>query len=522
MTTKKRITRTTPKLKTNTNGKSKTSTLDAIANGTARAVIDKVVPEIDGGLFPIKRVVGESVTVEADVFADGHDTIAVTLRYRNKGEKNWNEVPMEFLGNDRWRGTFVTSLVGEMEYAVSARVEHFLSWRNGLKKRVEANQSAESLKVEILIGAELLNELAERASSEDAKKIKAVATSLKKRAGTPESITDALSETLVELSQKYPNESITTQSSIYRVTVDPPKAGFSTWVEIFPRSWSETPYKHGTFKDCMRLLPDFADMGFDVLYLPPIHPIGITNRKGKNNNTVAQPDDVGSPWAIGAKEGGHKAIHPELGTLAEFQQLVKQAKSFGIDVALDIAFQCSPDHPYVKAHPEWFKWRPDGTVQYAENPPKKYEDVLPFNFETEDWKNLWLELKSVFEFWIAQGVRIFRVDNPHTKPFAFWEWCIGELKRDYPETIFLSEAFTRPKVMYRLAKLAQQQTPTSNLFDRAHLNRGQGIFPTELLGKHARHFIGRIFASRAAVCLYASLRACRNAFFQHRHLRTCI
>ncbi len=486
MIAKKRSTRTTPKLKKNTNGKLAKATLDTVTNGTARAVIDKVVPEIDGGLFPIKRVVGESVTVEADVFADGHDTIVVTLRYRNKGDTTWNEVPMEFLGNDRWRGTFVTTLVGEMEYAVSAHVEHFLSWRNGLKKRVEAEQSAESLKVELLIGAELLNELAERASSEDAKKIKAVAASLKKRTGTPESIADSLSETLVELSQKYPDESITTQSTIYRVTVDPPKAGFSTWVEIFPRSWSETPYKHGTFKDCLRLLPDFADMGFDVLYLPPIHPIGITKRKGKNNNTVAQPDDVGSPWAIGAKEGGHKAIHPELGTLAEFQQFVKQAKSFGIDVALDIAFQCSPDHPYVKAHPDWFKWRPDGTVQYAENPPKKYEDVLPFNFETEDWKNLWLELKSIFEFWIAQGVRIFRVDNPHTKPFAFWEWCIGELKRDYPDTIFLSEAFTRPKVMYRLAKLGFTHSYT--YFTWRNSKRQLQAYLTELTTTEVKEF----------------------------------
>ncbi len=436
------------------------SKLSLVSNGIARAVIDKVIPAIDDGLYPIKRTVGESVTVHADVFADGHDAIAVILRYRNRGETQWHEQPMEFLGNDRWQGEFVTSLVGEMEYAVAAYVDHFLSWQIGFKKRVESGQDAASLKTEVLIGAEILGEIAKRASSRDAQHIKAAQASLKKHAGKPEAIPEALSDALLALAKKYPDPSLITQSRIYRVTVDPTKAGFSTWVEIFPRSWSKTPYRHGTFKDCERLLPDFADMGFDVLYLPPIHPIGLTKRKGKNNSTVAQPDDVGSPWAIGAKEGGHKAIHPKLGTLKDFQRLVKTAKSYGIDIALDIAFQCSPDHPYVKEHPEWFKWRPDGTVQYAENPPKKYEDVLPFYFESRDWKNLWLELKSIFEFWIEQGVKIFRVDNPHTKPFAFWEWCLGELKRDYPETIFLSEAFTRPKVMYRLAKLGYTQSYT--------------------------------------------------------------
>ncbi|MFQ3598459.1 MAG: alpha-1,4-glucan--maltose-1-phosphate maltosyltransferase [Chloroherpetonaceae bacterium] len=458
MPTKKRTTSSTTK--PIAKALSKPATLARIANGTARAVIDKVMPEIDGGIYPIKRVVGESITVTADVFADGHDAIVVTLRYRNKGDKHWNESPMTFLGNDRWQGEFVTSRVGEMEYAVAAHVDHFLTWQIGFKKRVESGQDAPSLKTEVLIGAEILSDIAKRGSAEDARKIKAVQASLKKHAGKPEAISEALSETLLTLAQKYPDDALITQSRIYRVTVDPLKAGFSTWIEIFPRSWSQTPYKHGTFKDCERLLPDFADMGFDVLYLPPIHPIGFTKRKGKNNSTTAQAGDVGSPWAIGAKEGGHKAIHPELGTLKDFQRFVKTAKSYGIDIALDIAFQCSPDHPYVKEHPEWFKWRPDGTVQYAENPPKKYEDVLPFNFETEDWKNLWFELKSVFEFWIEHGVTIFRVDNPHTKPFAFWEWCLAELKRDYPDTIFLSEAFTRPKVMYRLAKLGYTHSYT--------------------------------------------------------------
>lgn len=480
MATKKRSTLSKP------NSTKTRTTIEHIQNGKMRAVIDKVMPCIDGGLYPIKRTVGEPVIVKADVFADGHDTIVVTLRYRNNGETTWNELPMEFLGNDRWQGEFVTFLVGEMEYAVAARVDHFLSWQNGFKKRAEAGQNAEALKTEVLIGADLLGEIAKRASADDAKKIKALQTSLKKKAGTTDSISEALSDTLTRFAEQYPDESITTQSHIYRVTVDPPKAGFSTWVEIFPRSWSETPYQHGTFKDCERLLPEFAEIGFDVLYLPPIHPIGITKRKGRNNSTVAQAGDVGSPWAIGSKEGGHKAVHPELGTLEDFRHLVHTAKSFGIDIALDIAFQCSPDHPYVKEHPEWFKWRPDGTVQYAENPPKKYEDVLPFNFETDDWRNLWLELKSIFEFWIQQGVKIFRVDNPHTKPFAFWEWCISELKRDYPETIFLAEAFTRPKVMYRLAKLGYTHSYT--YFTWRNNKRDLQAYLTELTTTDVKEF----------------------------------
>ncbi|MGE3806009.1 MAG: alpha-amylase family glycosyl hydrolase, partial [Gemmataceae bacterium] len=245
-----------------------------------------------------------------------------------------------------------------------------------------------------------------------------------------------------------------------KVVVDPVKARFSTWYEMFPRSTAPEPGRHGTFRDCEARLPYIANMGFDVLYLPPIHPVGIAFRKGKNNAVTAQPDDVGSPWGIGGKEGGHKAIHPALGSLADFHGLVKKAKGHGIDIALDVAFQCSPDHPYVKQHPEWFIQRPDGTIQYAENPPKKYQDIYPINFESENWRALWEELKSIFDYWIELGVTIFRVDNPHTKSFRFWEWCIGEIKQQHPETIFLAEAFTRPKVMYRLAKLGYNQSYT--------------------------------------------------------------
>jgi starch synthase (maltosyl-transferring) len=244
------------------------------------------------------------------------------------------------------------------------------------------------------------------------------------------------------------------------LVVDPVRARFSAWYEFFPRSASSEPGRHGTFADCEARLPYVAGMGFDVLYFPPIHPIGATFRKGKNNSVVAQPGDTGSPWAIGAADGGHKSIHNQLGTLEDFRRLVKRAEEFGIQIALDIAFQAAPDHPYVRSHENWFRKRPDGTIQYAENPPKKYQDIYPFDFESEDWAGLWQELKSVFLFWIEQGVRIFRVDNPHTKAFPFWEWCITEIKAEYPEVLFLSEAFTRPKIMYRLAKLGFSQSYT--------------------------------------------------------------
>jgi starch synthase (maltosyl-transferring) len=271
----------------------------------------------------------------------------------------------------------------------------------------------------------------------------------------------ALGSELTELMNKYSGSS---SATIYDkkliVSVNRKKAVFSAWYEMFPRSCSPEPGRHGTFRDCEAILPEISRMGFDVLYLPPIHPVGNTKRKGKNNSPLAKEGDVGSPWAIGSEEGGHKAVHPSLGTLNDFQRLIEKAKNHGMEIAMDIAFQCSPDHPYVKEHPEWFKWRPDGTVQFAENPPKKYEDIIPINFETEQWPELWDELKSIFLFWIEKGVRIFRVDNPHTKPFPFWEWVIGEIQKDYPDVIFLSEAFTRPKVMYRLAKLGFTQSYT--------------------------------------------------------------
>ncbi|UCC59373.1 MAG: DUF3416 domain-containing protein, partial [Dehalococcoidia bacterium] len=412
-------------------------------------VIEEVKPEIDSGRFPIKRTVGEEVVVEADVFADGHDAISTLLLYRKEGDADWIETPMEPLGNDRWRGSFTVTEQKSYYYTVMAWVDKFKTWRRDLAKKVEADQQ---VAVELLVGARLIGEATERALSADTKTLKAWQKILNADAEKePARIKLALSEDVSVLMEKYTDRRSASQySKELEVKVEREKARFSTWYEMFPRSTANEPGRHGTFKDCEARLPYIAEMGFDVLYLPPIHPVGHTHRKGRNNSLKAGPNDPGTPWAIGSEEGGHKSINPELGTLKDFRSFVDKAKKYNIEIALDIAFQCSPDHPYIKEHPEWFKWRPDGTIQYAENPPKKYQDIYPLNFETDSREELWTELKSIILFWIEQGVRIFRVDNPHTKPFAFWEWLISEIKREYPEVIFLSEAFTRPKIMYRL------------------------------------------------------------------------
>lgn len=427
-----------------------------LKEGRQRVIIEGIYPEIDGGRFAIKRTVGEKVVVEADAFTDGHDAISLVLLYRKAGASGWSETPMQFLANDRWRGSFVVSEMGRYCYTVQGWVDHFKSWARDLQKRVSAGQD---VTVDLLIGAEQVEAAVGHAKGKDATRLKSAAMSL--RSGSEEGIQTGLSQELTDLMYRYAERKYaTTYAPELPVSVDRARARFSAWYEMFPRSCSPQPGKHGTFRDCVERLPYIAWLGFDVLYFPPIHPIGRIKRKGKNNNVVAGPDDVGSCWAIGAAEGGHKAIHPQLGTLEDFKHLVAKAQEFGIDIALDIAFQCAPDHPYVQEHPEWFIWRPDGTVQYAENPPKKYEDIYPFNFETENWQGLWEELKSVMCYWIEQGVHIFRVDNPHTKAFRFWEWAIDDIKRDHPDLIFLAEAFTRPKVMHHLAKLGFNQSYT--------------------------------------------------------------
>lgn len=440
--------------------------------GRNRVVVEGVKPEIDAGRFPIKRIVGESVRVEADVFTDGHDEVSAVLQYRFCDSENatasnqesdqdagdWQEVRMEPLVNDRWRAEFPADRMGTFAYRVAGWVDRFFTWHHDLQKRVAA---AQVTRVDLAIGADLIDAAAENATEEDRGHMREWARRLRDEEAIPNAAKICEDADLVSLMRRSGQRDFMTISDReLRVVVDRQRAGFSSWYEMFPRSSAPRPGEHGTLKDVEARLPYVARMGFDVLYLPPIHPIGRAFRKGKNNTPEAAPDDVGSPWGIGSEEGGHKAIHPELGTLEDFRDLVAAARELRMEIALDVAFQCSPDHPYVKEHPEWFRKRPDGTIQYAENPPKKYQDIYPFDFETEDWRALWQELKSIFDYWIEQGVKIFRVDNPHTKPFPFWEWCIGEIRKRHPEVLFLSEAFTRPKIMYRLAKLGFTQSYT--------------------------------------------------------------
>ena len=426
--------------------------------GRCRVVIENVTPEIDGGRFPIKRAIGERVKVEADVFTDGHDSLSAVLKFRAEKNPGWTETPMESLANDRWRGEFVVIEPGNYFYTLEAWVDQFKSWQKDLQKKLDAGQN---VCVELQVGAVLIEKTAQRATEFDAERLEAWTNKLNegKNSSANFSARLALEKSLAELmSRNADRRDATVYKKKLRVVVERELARCGAWYEMFPRSFAPEAGKHGTFKDCEAQLPRIAKMGFDVLYLPPVHPIGKSFRKGKNNNVECAPDEPGSPWAIGSSEGGHKSIHPELGTLEDFKSLISRAKDFKIEIALDIAFQCAPDHPYIREHPGWFRHRPDGSIQYAENPPKKYQDIVPFDFECDDWKNLWFELKGIFEFWIAQGVKIFRVDNPHTKPFPFWEWCLGELKVKNPELIFLAEAFTRPKPMYELARLGFTQS----------------------------------------------------------------
>jgi starch synthase (maltosyl-transferring) len=427
-------------------------------DGRQRVVIEGISPEVDCGRFPAKRTVGDLVRVEADVFTDGHDSVAAVVLFRHEKSNIWNETPMRALVNDRWAADFPVSDLGRYRYTVHAWIDHWETWRRDLLKRIQANTDTP---VDYLIGADLIEAAAERAQGAQREWLLSQAEGLRTEGENLQHRTVATDDALHDVMLRYPDRRFATELGRELVlVVDPVRARFSSWYEFFPRSASNEPGRHGTFKDCEARLPYIADMGFNVVYLPPIHPVGTKFRKGKNNSTTAEPDDVGSPWAIGSEEGGHKAIHPQLGTLEDFRRLVKRAEEFGMQIALDIAFQTAPDHPYVKEHEEWFRKRPDGTIQYAENPPKKYQDIYPFDFETTKWFEMWQELKSIFVHWIEQGVRIFRVDNPHTKAFPFWEWCITELKDQWPDVLFLSEAFTRPKIMYRLAKLGFSQSYT--------------------------------------------------------------
>ncbi|MBN1856445.1 MAG: alpha-1,4-glucan--maltose-1-phosphate maltosyltransferase [Dehalococcoidia bacterium] len=426
---------------------------------TTRVVIENLHPCVDGGRFPVKRIVNDTVEVQADVFVDGHDELAAVVLYRHKDSSDWQEVPMQPLGNDLWQGKFHVTRIGDYLYTIQAWIDDFKTWRTKLAKRVDAGQDTT---VDLQIGAALLESAAARAPAEDATLLQTTADTL--RAPGPNRKTAeklALSTKVLRLASHHADRAqATTFCPELHITVDRPKAQFSAWYEMFPRSCSPVPGQHGSFKDCEEWLPYIAGMGFDVLYFPPIHPIGMTSRKGRNNAVSSVAGDPGTPWAIGSSEGGHKSIHSSLGTMKDFRSLVKKAAALNLEIAMDIALQCSPDHPYVKEHPSWFRWRPDGTVQYAENPPKKYQDIFPLEFCNDESQALREELRSIFQFWIDQGVRVFRVDNPHTKPFAFWEWLISSLKAEHPDLIFLAEAFTRPKVMYQLAKLGFTQSYT--------------------------------------------------------------
>ena len=427
-----------------------------LQEGRQRTVISNVFPQIEEGRFPIKRIIDDQVSVQADIFADSHSNVAGQLLYKFSEDEEWQETPMLFKDNDRWEGHFNVEKLGIYYYTLEAWVDYFLTWQRDIQKKHKAGLD---ISTELRIGMKMIEEALQK---HEVGSLSDYYVAIQTAGDNEEAYTLATDHKLHRLMrERYPNRQWSTKyPKILQVVVDTKKANFSAWYELFPRSTSHVPNKPGTFKDCEKTLPDIAKMGFDILYLPPIHPIGITKRRGKNNTAKSSKNDPGSPWAIGSPEGSHKSVHGELGTIEDFQHLLKAAKNMGIDIAMDLAYQCSPDHPYLKEHPEWFKWRPDGTIQHAENPPKKYEDIVPFYFENKGWKVLWDELKSIVDYWIDKGVKIFRVDNPHGKPFIFWEWLIKETKAEHPEVIFLSEAFTRPKVMYWLSKLGFTQSYT--------------------------------------------------------------
>ena len=422
-----------------------------------RVVIDHIAPKINDGEYPIKRVVHEIINVDAHILVDGHDVIGASVLYKHENDKKWKEDRMHHVENDEWKTSFTVEKQGIYAYKVEGWVDYGLNWQHGISRKIEDEQHVSS---ELLEGIEHIKSISKKASAREKDYLKHVQDLFKSEDHYNEAIVEAVGDKLHRLFYKYPKKDLANSSKEFKVYVDRLKARFSTWYEFFPRSSSDKEGKHGTFKDCERLLPRVANMGFDTLYFPPIHPIGEVNRKGKNNTIEAKNNDVGSTWGIGSKHGGHKDIHPELGSMEDFKALIHQAKDMGIEIAMDYALQAAPDHPWVKDHPDWFKWRPDGTVQYAENPPKKYQDILPIYWETNDFKNLWKECLDILMFWIDCGIQVFRVDNPHTKPFYFWNWIIDEVKKKHPDVLFLAEAFTRPKIMEQLAKQGYTQSYT--------------------------------------------------------------
>jgi starch synthase (maltosyl-transferring) len=430
------------------------------ASGLPHLVIERVMPAVDRGRFPAKRIVGDEVIVQATVYKAGHDLLMGRVRYRAPGSDGWLTAPMRYEKDfDRLVGSFVAARFGRWTFTVDAWTDRWRSWVFEIEKFLAARVD---VAMELLEGALLLDEAAVRASASERTALRHAASRLR-----DESLADAdranaaLHPGIAELmSVRLPARDAVRHGRVYTIDVDREIAGTAAWYEMFPRSQTTDPARHGTFADAAARLPAIADLGFDVVYLPPVHPIGTTHRKGRNNSLEPAPDDPGSPWAIGGEDGGHTALHPQLGTLDDFRGFVQSAENAGLEVALDYALQCSPDHPWVREHPDWFFIRPDGSIRYAENPPKKYEDIYPINFWCDDYPALWAACRDVFLFWIEQGVKIFRVDNPHTKPFAFWDWVLGEVKARHPDTIFLAEAFTRPARMHGLAKLGFTQSYT--------------------------------------------------------------
>lgn len=441
----------------------------SLATPPSRVTIERVSPNIENGRFPIKRIVGETVRVEAAIYCDGHDELKARLLFRHEKDRDFQILPLNHIGNDIWEATFTVQELGFYFFTVDACIDRYQTWKRDIVKKWDAGQD---ITVDLMRVEQIFKLWESQVSGGDQgflKKKLEIVPAMKK--ATVRRTREHLFRSLLDddylnaLSRNIKDEVSYAQftkpeDQALPVKVERLKASFSAWYEFFPRSTAFEPEKHGTFQTAAKFLEYVADLGFDVVYLPPIHPIGTTFRKGKNNSTTTEKNDVGSPWAIGSSEGGHDAIHPALGTFKDFEIFTEKSKSLGMEVALDFAIQCSPDHPYVKSHPEWFKKRPDGTIQYAENPPKKYQDIYPLDFECADWKNLWEEMKRVVLFWVDKGVSIFRVDNPHTKPFRFWEWLISEVQKDHPDVLFLAEAFTRPHVMKHLAKVGFTQSYT--------------------------------------------------------------
>ncbi len=434
----------------------------------ARPVIARVRPQVDSGRRPAKASLGDSLKIEADAFVEGHDLLCCALRFRHDDDVKWTSVQMRELGNDRWRATMPISRLGRYRFIVRASVDRFSTWCRDLRVRIDADQDVAE---EFLVGAQLIQEASRHAKANERRRLLEVAELLRSPAASPTAVGSAareasdarlvvFSDWLSVMMSSLGDPAHHVSSETFFVWADPMKARFSAWYELFPRSAAPPPRRHGTFSDVEARLDYVESMGFDVLYLPPIHPIGRTGRKGRDGVVTSGPDEPGSPWAIGSSEGGHTSIHPELGSLEDFRSLMKAASARGIDVALDLAFQASPDHPWVTEHPDWFYQLPGGSIRYAENPPKRYEDIYPLNFEGLEWRALWHELLDVVRFWIEQGVKVFRVDNPHTKPFEFWEWLLASVRAEHPDVIFLAEAFTRPRVMEHLAKIGFTQSYT--------------------------------------------------------------